>query len=211
MSQIIFQNIDKIITAPILITFSLLIRYALVLFGQRWITTISHTVTLVFLPLITYVITKVISGNIALSLGMVGALSIVRFRNPVRSPLELTIYFASITMGIAASVNLKWLLYLFSVLLFSTIIFLIIHFTLKIFFNKNFFNVSFNEGNSLSTLDLIVSKEILDLENSKLLTIKEFSDGRINYVLCSSNFEELKNLTMKLKENKDVISFQLKQ
>ena len=161
--------------------------------------------------MITYVITKVISGNIALSLGMVGALSIVRFRNPVRSPLELTIYFASITMGIAASVNLKWLLYLFSVLLFSTIIFLIIHFTLKIFFNKNFFNVSFNEGNSLSTLDLIVSKEILDLENSKLLTIKEFSDGRINYVLCSSNFEELKNLTMKLKENKDVISFQLKQ
>ena len=63
MSQIIYQNIDKIIAAPILITFSLLIRYALVLFGQRWITTISHTVTLVFLPLITYVITKVISNN----------------------------------------------------------------------------------------------------------------------------------------------------
>ena len=45
------------------------------------------------LPAITFVITKVIAGNIALSLGMIGALSIVRFRNPVKSSLELTIYF----------------------------------------------------------------------------------------------------------------------
>ena len=43
---------------------------------------------------------------------MVGALSIVRFRNPVRSPLELSVYFGAITMGIAASVNLLWLIFL---------------------------------------------------------------------------------------------------
>ena len=35
-----------------------------------------------------------------LSLGMIGALSIVRFRNPIRSPFELTVYFLSITLGI---------------------------------------------------------------------------------------------------------------
>ena len=64
---------------------------------------------LVLLPIITYIITQVISGNIALSLGMVGALSIVRFRNPVGSPLELTVYFCAITMGISAGVSLKWL------------------------------------------------------------------------------------------------------
>ena len=72
----------------------------------------SHTATLVLLPLITYVITNVISGNIALSIGMVGALSIVRFRHPVRSPLELSVYFGAITMGIAASVDFKWLIFL---------------------------------------------------------------------------------------------------
>ena len=56
-----------------------LFEILLELFGQKWIKTLSPA-TLLFLPLITY-ITSVISGNIALSLGMVGALSIVRFRN----------------------------------------------------------------------------------------------------------------------------------
>ena len=60
------------------------------------------------LPPITFVVTKLISGNITLSLGMVGALSIVRFRNPVKSSLELTIYFLLITIGIACSVFYKW-------------------------------------------------------------------------------------------------------
>ena len=75
--------------------------------GQTWIKTIAHTSTLLLLPILTYVITSVISGNIALSLGMVGALSIVRFRNPVRSPLELSVYFGAITLGITASVSVK--------------------------------------------------------------------------------------------------------
>ena len=59
------------------------------------------------LPIVTYAITSVISDNIALSLGMVGALSIVRFRNPVRSPFELSVYFLLISLGICASVSLK--------------------------------------------------------------------------------------------------------
>ena len=81
--------------------------------------TTSHTSTLTILPIITYVITNVIAGNIALSLGMVGALSIVRFRNPVRSPLELTVYFSSITMGIAAAVNIYWAIELFLFILYQ--------------------------------------------------------------------------------------------
>ena len=91
---------------------SLSFRFILEIFGQKWIRTTSNTATLILLPIVTFVITKVIQGNIALSLGMVGALSIVRFRNPVRSPLELTVYFSAITMGIAASVSLKSLILL---------------------------------------------------------------------------------------------------
>jgi hypothetical protein len=39
---------------------------------------------------------------------MVGALSIVRFRHPVKNPLELVTYFALIALGISFSVNIKW-------------------------------------------------------------------------------------------------------
>ena len=59
------------------------------------------------LPSVGFVITSVISGNIALSLGMVGALSIVRFRSPIKNPYELVSYFYLITVGIATSVNPK--------------------------------------------------------------------------------------------------------
>ena len=39
---------------------------------------------------------------------MIGALSIVRFRNPVKSPFELVIFFALITIGIAMAVDIRW-------------------------------------------------------------------------------------------------------
>ena len=55
--------------------------------GQNWVVGYHHLVTYLLLPNIAFIITTVIANNIALSLGMIGALSIVRFRNPVKSPL----------------------------------------------------------------------------------------------------------------------------
>jgi len=68
---------------------------------------IGNNTILVFtlLPVTGFVITSTISSNIALSLGMVGALSIVRFRTPIKNPLELVVYFFLITLGIVTNVN----------------------------------------------------------------------------------------------------------
>ena len=71
-----------------------------VLHNQDWVRTKSQQLIFAALPSIGFVITKVISGNIALSLGMVGALSIVRFRSPVKNPYELVSYFLLLTLGI---------------------------------------------------------------------------------------------------------------
>ena len=68
-----------------------LIFYSLIFSGQRWAANNNFMLTCFLLPSISFIITKAISGNIALSLGMVGALSIVRFRHPVKSPFEFTI------------------------------------------------------------------------------------------------------------------------
>ena len=133
-----------IITICLLFGSGLLFRFILQTFGQNWIKTKSHTVTLILLPIITYVITNVISGDIALSLGMVGALSIVRFRNPVRSPLELSTYFAAITMGISASVSLKWFLILIVSILMVIINLLILNYLCFRLFKKQLFNTSFS-------------------------------------------------------------------
>ena len=70
----------------------------------------------------TFIITKTISGNISLSLGMIGAMSIVRFRNPVKSALELVMYFALITLGIAANVKYQWAVSLIVVIILIIIL-----------------------------------------------------------------------------------------
>ena len=57
--------------------------------------------------MIGLIITTVIGSNIALSIGMIGALSIVRFRTPIRTPYELVHYFSLLTIGISAKVDLS--------------------------------------------------------------------------------------------------------
>ena len=101
-------NKTLIYTTFLIMGAGLSIRVMLSLVKQRWVSTYHHTMSYMLLPVITFIITKVITGNIALSLGMIGALSIVRFRNPVKNPFELVIFFALITIGISMSVNIKF-------------------------------------------------------------------------------------------------------
>ena len=112
---------DELKPLLLLVSSGLILRFSLSLTGQAWARSHAQTVAFMILPVITYVITKTISGNIALSLGMIGALSIVRFRHPVRSNFELTMYFALLTLGISAGVNMK-LAFLLLVVVFITII-----------------------------------------------------------------------------------------
>lgn len=62
-------------------------------------------VTLVMLTLITALVMNVIGNNIALSLGMVGALSIVRFRTAIKDPRDTAYIFWCIAVGICCGVS----------------------------------------------------------------------------------------------------------
>ena len=205
----ILNNLDKLVNIGFLIATSLYLRMLLQFVGQTWIKTIAHTSTLLLLPILTYVITSVISGNIALSLGMVGALSIVRFRNPVRSPLELSVYFGAITLGITASVSVKWLFLLVLSVTLVAVILLTIQQITKIFSLKPFFISSFSEGNLTSTLHVIASAEISELDSNESLSSKTSSNSEISYTLVDSNFEALKALEVLLRANNSVVSIQL--
>lgn len=60
----------------------------------------SFGVTLVALTMITTVVILAVTSNVVLSLGMVGALSIVRFRTAIKEPLDIAFLFWSIAVGI---------------------------------------------------------------------------------------------------------------
>ena len=202
-------NPDKIIALFILIFSSLGFRILLQTIGQRWVVTYAHTFTIVALPVITFVITSVISGNIALSLGMVGALSIVRFRNPVRSPLELCVYFASITMGISASVNIKWLLFFIISIMIVIIVLSGSSKLSNLLFKKKFFFSSFTEGNALSTLEVTSKNPINILDDNVYIKSKTLDENGITYFLASEDFNNLKKITEELEKNNREFKYQL--
>tara|TARA_Y100001960_G_scaffold83652_1_gene89381 strand:- start:470 stop:1153 length:684 start_codon:yes stop_codon:yes gene_type:complete len=58
-----------------------------------------------FVLLTTVLIISVVKSSLALSLGLVGALSIVRFRTPIKEPEELAYLFISIAMGLGLGAN----------------------------------------------------------------------------------------------------------
>ena len=66
----------------------------------------SFGVTLIALSLITTLLIMTVVSNIVLSLGMVGALSIVRFRTAIKDPVDTVFMFWSITCGIMAGAGL---------------------------------------------------------------------------------------------------------
>jgi hypothetical protein len=206
---LILDNLDIILNIGFMMVSSLYLRVLLQLTGQTWVKTVAHTSTLLLLPILTYVITSVISGNIALSLGMVGALSIVRFRNPVRSPLELSVYFGSITLGISTAVNFKWSVLLVLSITCVAVILYLIQKIIKIFSLKPFFITSFSEGNMTSTLYVVATEEVLELDESSSLSSKTLDNGKIGYTLLNSNFEILKEVERSLRENNLIESLQL--
>jgi uncharacterized membrane protein YhiD involved in acid resistance len=64
----------------------------------------SHATSIILISLVTTMVIMVISGNIVLSLGMVGALSIVRFRGAIKDPLDIVYLFWAVGIGIANGV-----------------------------------------------------------------------------------------------------------
>lgn len=66
----------------------------------------SFGVTLIALTMITTLVILAVTSNVVLSLGMVGALSIVRFRTAIKEPLDIAFLFWAIAAGIVLAAGL---------------------------------------------------------------------------------------------------------
>lgn len=175
----------------------LAINFTLSKCGEKWAQTYQAFLTFVLLPVITFSITKVISNNVALALGMIGALSIVRFRNPVKNPLELTIYFALITIGICLSVNNFYGLGLTFAII--TIFLFIKYF--QNFFKKFIFKLSFNDGESKVICEIETDKDISNefSENILINNINNLNENNYFYRVSFKNLSEANNLITQIK------------
>ena len=109
-----FVNPYDIIDIPLLqlvrnltIGLVLAVLWARIISASTWLVVDTQQYLPIFLLLIPamIIIITVIKSSIALSLGLVGALSIVRFRTPVKEPEELLYIFVAITIGLGLGAN----------------------------------------------------------------------------------------------------------
>lgn len=143
----------------------------------------SFNLTLIANAMITSVIILAISSNIILSLGMVGALSIVRFRSAIKDPIDVAYLFWAIGMGIVSGAGL-WMLAVVSSVLIGAIMFL-------------FSNVS-----DVKTPYLLVVSFRSEETNSLVLELIE--NEAINYRLKSKVFNGGNyDVTFEIKEGKE--------
>ncbi len=87
----------------------------------------NYAFSLIAMTVLTCMVTLAISTNVVISLGMVGALSIVRYRTAVKEPLDLVYMFWAITSGITAGASM----YILAGISFGVMILLIVFFEKK--------------------------------------------------------------------------------
>jgi hypothetical protein len=187
----------------------LLIYLTLIIIKQNWANTIHYLITFLLLPPITFVITNVISNNLALSLGMIGALSIVRFRSPVKNPLELVIFFALITIGISFGVNVKWGLMLIAMIEGILILCRLIELFEKKFKFFNLFKYTFstNDGVLKNLIEIESSTKIDFMENNPNLVYSSFNN-KDNYIykIALNDRSQINLIKEKISLEKNIIN-----
>ena len=87
------------------ISLSLLVAYIYTKYGKNISNRKEFSSNFSFLSLTTMLIITIVKSSLALSLGLVGALSIVRFRTAIKDPEELNYLFLSIAIGLGIGAN----------------------------------------------------------------------------------------------------------
>ena len=171
-------------------------------FLNQYLRTKNNLALALMLPMITAIITKTISTNLFLSLGMIGALSIVRYRTPVKSTYELTLLFALVTIGISSIVNIKYSIFLtILIVLISILLHLLSKFNLiKDFESENDVN---NSEVILKTTNKFDEKILNKYQGNLISKEQDFEDEKYKIFVFKFNSSEKANDFCNELENKE--------
>lgn len=98
--------ITIVVNLAVAVAMGVLIYYIYKKFYDGVVYSRNFAITLMGMTVLTCMVTLAISTNIVISLGMVGALSIVRYRTAIKEPLDLMYMFWAITTGITVGASM---------------------------------------------------------------------------------------------------------
>ena len=136
----------------------------------------------IFISLTTMLIITIIKSSLALSLGLVGALSIIRFRTAIKEPEELMFLFISIALGLGFGANQTFITLIGYVLIIIAIV--LLSNTSENKFEKNNMLIEITSNNKLIQINDI--KKII-MDNSKEVELKRYdrNSENIEYIFIA--------------------------
>jgi hypothetical protein len=154
------------------LVFSLAVRYYYMNYSNSLSSKLHIGSIIPILSSIVFLVIVIVKSSLALSLGLVGALSIVRFRTPIKEPEELVYLFLSISIGLGYGAGYP--------LITSLLVTLILI--------SNYFFTNNNKKLNEFEYNLIIDKNNKELKYDYLIeTISEYTDN-ISLVRIDSNF-----------------------
>ena len=156
---------------------------------------------LILVGLTTFIIISIVKSSLALSLGLVGALSIVRFRTAIKEPEELGYFFIAIATGLGMGANQ----------LLPTIIGLVMVILIIVLFKKNIFKDTLtqnllittqikqeNQTNATEKIAEIINQHASQVEVKRINYAAQEMD--LNFLVKVKSLEKLNTIQNNLKE-----------
>jgi len=204
LSTSIADNINYLVllyNSVICVILSLSLKYIYLNYSKSWSNRFQFANLLPILALTVFLVISIVKSSLALSLGLVGALSIVRFRTPIKEPEELLYLFIAIAVGLGLAANQTIL----TIAIFLLLFFLIILTSNKKLVKENDYNLIIEYKKNKDFLKMsknIIQKNFLVADFVKYELLDD-SNEMIVYRVSMKDMTELENLKVDLEHNLD--------
>ena len=187
---------DSLLIIVLALLAGLLSRFLYLRFGNSFSSKASYSNTLLMVTVCVACLIAVVKSSLALSLGLVGALSVVRFRTAVKEPYTLSFILFSVCMGIA--IGASQYIFAFLVSLVGIVI--------ALFVNKESIQIKGEASTSdVDTLNITATNEKYLFDALKIAS-SSFNTYSVKTISTSNDVECLATIGINIRSNEDLTS-----
>lgn len=151
----------------------------------------------------TMFIISIIKSSLALSLGLVGALSIIRFRAAIKEPEELAYLFFAIAIGLGLGAD-QTAITLLAFIIISIIVIVVKKFSKKFTDNQNLYLTLQSEGSKKIGIDAILEILKMNCDVVELRRLDETAELlEASFMVEAQNFDQIYNAKIELQKLND--------
>jgi hypothetical protein len=195
---------DFVLNLILVLVLAYILEKIYIKFGHALSNRTAFASNFVLLAATTMIIISIVKSSLALSLGLVGALSIVRFRSAIKEPEELTYLFLTIAIGLGLGANQR-LISIYGFFIVAVVI-LLKNYSRR---SKDDYNVYVTvSGKTQSNVNLNSIKNILN-EHCSMVSLRRFDENQTTlealFMVEFSHFDQVVRSKSELRKIDDSI------